>query len=127
MFIPKSLYYTKDHLWLMKVGSGQFFIGITDYAQRTAGKINKVELNLQNTEIKKNILWGKIYGKDSILQLVLPFDCVIENISSDLKHSLINMRPYSNWFIRVSAEVSCNSLLCKDEYEELIKGPLELK
>lgn len=111
----------------MKVGCDQFFIGMTDYAQRTAGKIYRVELHLQSTGIKENILWGKIYGKDSILQLILPFDCSIENINSDLNQSLINMKPYSNWFIRVSAQVSCNLFLCKEEYEEYIKGLSEIK
>jgi glycine cleavage system H lipoate-binding protein len=34
MFIPISLHYTKNHLWLMRIGSDHFFVGITDFAQK---------------------------------------------------------------------------------------------
>lgn len=120
MFIPKSLYYTKDHLWLMRVGANQFFIGMTDYAQKAAGKISRIELHLRSTEIHKNKLWGKIYGHENTLDLVLPFDCEIENINDTLNQSLINAKPYSNWLIRASSNVSSNSFLSSEEYKEFI-------
>lgn len=102
MFIPKSLHYTKNHLWLMRIGADHFFVGITDFAQKQVGTVHRAHLKLESQTIKKDTAWGKINGTEQSLDLVLPFDCEVINTNTNLDHSSLNTKPYEQWFLRVS-------------------------
>ena len=123
MFIPKSLYYTKNHLWLRQVGLYDYFVGITDFAQKEIGEISLIELELTGEHMKKEILWGKIYGLNQTFPLLAPFECKImaTNAILDTNPSSINRDPYNHWFLRVSTVTSNYGLLTNEEYIELIQ------
>lgn len=124
MFIPKGLQYTRNHLWLRKIGVYDYFIGLTDFAQKEIGRINLIELKLEDDCMKKEILWGTIYGNNETFTLVSPFECKImsTNITLDKSPSSINNNPYLNWLLRVSVEmvISPSAFLSSEEYIELI-------
>lgn len=123
MFIPKGLYYTKNHLWLRKIGMYDFFIGITEFVQKEIGEISLIELELNNEYMKKERVWGNIYGLNQTFSLVAPFECKImaTNITLDKNPSSINRDPYNHWFLRVSTNVTTYGLLTNEEYTALIK------
>lgn len=124
MFIPKGLQYTRNHLWLRKIGVYDYFIGLTDFAQKEIGRINLIELKLEDDCMRKEILWGTIYGYNETFTLVSPFQCKImsTNITLDKSPSSINNNPYLNWLLRVSVEmvISPSAFLSSEEYIELI-------
>ncbi|ABQ07455.1 glycine cleavage system protein H [Flavobacterium johnsoniae] len=123
MFIPKSLYYTKNHLWLRQVGLYDYFVGITDFAQKEIGEISLIELEFTGEHMKKEMQWGKIYGLNQTFSLLAPIDCKVmaTNVILDTNPSSINRDPYNNWFLRVSTVVSNYGLLTNEEYIELIQ------
>lgn len=125
MFIPKALYYTKNHLWLRKIGLYDYFIGITDFAQKEIGEINLIELELEGSKMKKEMVWGNIYGPNQTFALIAPLECKImaTNITLDKRASSINSDPYTHWFVRVSVEMAIppGAFLSSREYIELIQ------
>jgi glycine cleavage system H protein len=123
MFIPKGLYYTKNHLWLRKIGSCDFYIGITDYAQNEIGKIELIELELKGAKMKKDVNWGLIHAVNQNLSLVSPLDCEIMAINPVLRENttLINSDPYNHWFLRVTVERHNYYFLSQEDYKQLIK------
>ena len=122
MFIPKGLYYTKNHLWLRQIGLYDYFIGITDFAQKEIGEISLIEFELTGEHMKKEILWGKIYGLNQTFSLLAPIDrkVMATNVILDTNPSSINRDPYNHWLLRVSTVVGNYGLLTNEEYIELI-------
>lgn len=125
MFIPRALYYTKDHLWLRQIGSHDYFIGITDFAQKEIGEISLIELLLKADQMKKEMVWGDIYGTNQTFSLIAPFECKImaTNVILEKNPSSINRDPYTHWFLRISLKNSIPncSFLNSEEYIKLIQ------
>lgn len=123
MIIPKNLYYTKNHLWLRKIGLYDFCIGITDFAQKEIGEIDLIEFSLEGNTIKEMDAWGNVYGINETFSLVSPCECKIIDVNTILnkKPSHINTDPYSYWFLTISADLYPTKFLTHEEYIELIK------
>ncbi|MNL11886.1 Glycine cleavage system H protein [compost metagenome] len=123
MFIPRALYYTKNHLWLRQIGLYDYFVGITEFAQKEIGEISLIELELNVLHMKKEMLWGNIYGLNQTFSLLAPFDCKVmaTNAILDENPSRINRDPYNHWLLRVSTVASAYGLLTSEEYSELLK------
>jgi len=123
MVIPKNLYYTKNHLWLRKIGLFDFCIGITDFAQKEIGEIGLIEIELKDNSIKKDEIWGRVYGTNQTFTLIAPLDCEImaTNTALDKSTPHINTNPYDYWFAMVSVKTYDNSFLSDKEYIQLIQ------
>ncbi|GHC53803.1 glycine cleavage system protein H [Ulvibacter litoralis] len=119
--VPKNRYYTKDHLWLQKIGIYDFYVGITDFGQKELGTIDLIELTPKKKLLKEGTSWGVVYGINNILNLMTPFDCVILERNEELqKHiTYINTAPYKYWFAILSSKIETASLLTYQEYKEL--------
>ncbi|REC79633.1 glycine cleavage system protein H [Chryseobacterium elymi] len=118
MLIPKNLYYTKNHLWLRKIGLYDFCIGITDFAQKEIGEIDLVEFNADGNLIKEAVSWGSVYGINKTFPLIAPCECKIIAVNTILnkKPSHINTDPYSYWFLSISADINTSEFLNYEEY-----------
>ncbi|MCI3936318.1 glycine cleavage system protein H [Chryseobacterium aahli] len=123
MIIPKNLYYTKNHLWLRKIGLCDFCIGITDFAQKETGKIDLIELNVEKNRLAKSALWGVIYGTNATFSLIAPCECEITTMNTVLNThpSQINLDPYDSWVLSISANISTQEFLTQEEYLKLIR------
>jgi glycine cleavage system H protein len=123
MFIPKGLYYTKNHLWLRKIGLSDFYIGITDYTQNEIGKIELVELELKDFKMKKDVKWGLVHAINQKFTLIAPLDCEIIAINTTLQENayIINPDPYIHWFLRVTVKRHNHYFLSHEEYKQHIK------
>lgn len=123
MFIPRALYYTKNHLWLRQIGLYDYFVGITDFAQKEIGEISLIELELNGQHMKKEMVWGNIYGTNQTFALLAPIDCKVMSTNSilDTNPSSINRDPYNHWLLRVSTVTSIYGLLTNEEYTALIQ------
>ncbi|PWN58160.1 glycine cleavage system protein H [Chryseobacterium viscerum] len=121
MLTPKNLYYTKNHLWLRKIGLYDFCIGITDFAQKEIGEIDLVEFNVEENIITETVSWGAVYGINKTFSLISPCDCKIIEVNTMLnkKPSHINTDPYSYWFLSVSTEICTSEFLTGEEYIKL--------
>ncbi|MFO7719348.1 MAG: glycine cleavage system protein H [Gillisia sp.] len=117
---PKNLYYTKQHLWLQKIGLFDFYVGITDFGQKEIGKIDLIELTFKDSFLKKGSIWGTVYGINDTFNLVAPFDCKIieENADLDKCTAYVNTGPYKYWFAILTATIDTVALLNFDEYKQ---------
>lgn len=118
--VPKNIYYTKQHLWLQKIGLYDFCVGITDFGQKEIGKIDLIELTIKKSFLKKGTIWGTIYGINDTFHLIAPFDCKIVEKNCDLhKHAAyVNTAPYKYWFAILSAKIDVTTLMTYYNYTQ---------
>ncbi|GGG43863.1 glycine cleavage system protein H [Bizionia arctica] len=121
MQIPKNIYYTKQHLWLQKIGLYDFYVGLTDFGQKEIGTIDLIELTMKGNLIKKGATWGTVYGINETFNLIAPFDCEIIEKNKDLQNqtAYVNTAPYKYWFAIVTTKIDPNSLLTFQDYKQL--------
>ena len=123
MQVPKNIYYTKQHLWLQKIGLYDFCVGITDFGQKEIGEIDLIELTSKEDILKKGSPWGIVYGTNHTFQLIAPFDCKIVEINRDL-HKItgyVNTAPYKYWFAILSATIDTATFLTFQDYTQYIQ------
>ena len=121
MQIPKNIYYTKQHLWLQKIGLNDFCVGITDFGQKEIGEIDLIELTIKGSLLKKGSIWGVVYGINDTFHLIAPFDCKIVEKNRDLQKltAYINTAPYKYWFAILTAKTDTATLLTFQDYTQL--------
>jgi glycine cleavage system H protein len=123
MQVPKNIYYTKQHLWLQKIGLYDFCVGITDFGQKEIGVIDVIEFTSTENVLKKGATWGTVYGTNSTFDLIAPFDCEIIEKSKTLHEytAYVNTAPYNYWFAILTSEIDADSLLNFEDYKLFIQ------
>lgn len=125
MEVPKNLYYTKEHEWVLVEGD-EGKIGITDYAQSELGDIVFVELPEPGLTVIQGGVFGTIEAVKAASDLFSPISGEIVAINGllDQEPELINNSPYENgWIARVKFNdpLEVETLLSADEYAEIIE------
>jgi glycine cleavage system H protein len=95
--------YAKSHEWTRK-DSGEFVIGITDYAQESLSDIVYVELPEEGDKLDRGDSFGVVESVKAASDVYMPVDGEISAINSELEDSpeLVNQDPYGvGWLIRV--------------------------
>lgn len=123
MHVPKSLYYTKNHLWLRKIGLYDFCVGITDFAQKEIGEIHCVEFSEQEISITEESSFGSVYGINKTFELIAPYNCNVAEINKNIavRPFHINTDPYNCWFVIVSNPIPTDEFLTYEDYIKIIK------
>ena len=116
--------FTKEHEWV--VSSDQIVIvGITDFAQDQLGDIVSIELPRVASSFKQNDVMVIIDSVKASSDIYCPVDGEITEINEKLlEHpELINQSPYEEgWIVKIkpSNTIQLDSLLSKEQYDELI-------
>jgi glycine cleavage system H protein len=116
--------FTKEHEWIEK--SDQIIIvGITDFAQDQLDDIVSIELPQVGSSFKQNDVMSIIDSVKASSDFNCPVDGeIIETNEKLLEHpELINQSPYKEgWIVKIkpSNPEQIDSLLSKEQYEELI-------
>ncbi len=116
--------FTKEHEWV--VSSDQIVIvGITDFAQDQLGDIVSIELPQVASSFKQNDVMVIIDSVKASSDIYCPVDGEITEINEKLlEHpELINQSPYEEgWIVKIkpSNTIQLDSLLSKEQYDELI-------
>ncbi len=101
--IPQNLLYTEDHEYLKPAGdAGEFYIGITDYAQGELGDIVFVELPKVGAKFKKHDVFGTIEAVKAVSELYSPLagEVVEVNGALDGDPAVVNRDPYGEgWMV----------------------------
>jgi len=101
--MPDDLYYHKEHTWA-RVEYKKVRIGVTDFAQKSAGDIVYVDLPFEGDEVVQDKPFGKMQSAKWIGELYAPVSGEIISVNEilDRKPTLINESPYeSGWIIVV--------------------------
>ena len=103
--IPDSLYYTEEHEYLRETDTdGEYYVGITDYAQGELGDVVFVELPGVGDTFSKMDVFGTIEAVKAVSDLFAPVsgEVVEVNAALDDDPALVNGDPYGEgWMIRI--------------------------
>lgn len=121
--IPQGLYYTTEHEYVREADAeGEYYVGITDYAQGELGDVVFVELPRAGESFHRMDVFGTIEAVKAVSELYSPMsgEVVEVNGSLDEDPALVNSDPYGEgWMIRLAiADASeLDELLTAAEYE----------
>jgi len=103
--IPDSLYYTDEHEYLRESETdGEYYVGITDYAQGELGDVVFVELPGVGDTFSKMDVFGTIEAVKAVSDLFAPVSGEVVEVNAALEDdpALVNGDPYGEgWMIRI--------------------------
>lgn len=103
--IPDSLYYTEEHEYLRETETdGEYYVGITDYAQGELGDVVFVELPAVGDTFSKMDVFGTIEAVKAVSDLFAPVSGEVVEVNGALDDdpALVNGDPYGEgWMIRI--------------------------
>ena len=118
-------WYTRDHLWVKKIGENLFRIGVTfDYLDRLAA-INIVELPEVGHVVRAGDSIAVLESSKAAVEIPSPFAGKIKNVNTAAvtDPGLINRQPMADgWLVEIEADEpeSLEGLLSEDEYHKLL-------
>lgn len=128
MNIPENLSYTKEHEWIEDLGSGNYRVGITDYAQDALGDVIFLEVKDVGIQVAKGEVLGEAESTKSVSDLYAPISGSLKAVNSDLTDTpeLVNSDPYGKgWICEIEAsEIVQKELefLSPEDYKELVEN-----
>ena len=124
--IPKDLYYTDSHTWLLIEGDVGT-VGVTDFAQPELGEIVFIELPEKGSEIVQDLAFGTIEAMKTVAELISPIsgEVIEKNDSVESEPRQVNSDPYGDgWMIKISIRdpKEVENILTPEDYENFISG-----
>ena len=124
MTSPSDLFYTKEHLWVIKSPEGDWLAGITDYAQDLLGDIVYLDPPKVGTNIQSTKPCGIVESVKTGSDLHAPMDGVVTEVNEALVDSPeeINDHPYKAWIFKFEPANADDTdhFLNADAYDALI-------
>lgn len=121
--IPSDLLYSEEHEYLRPAEEeGQYYVGVTDYAQGELGDVVFVELPGPGDSFGKMDVFGTVEAVKAVSDLYMPVGGEILEVNETLDSdpSLVNSDPYGEgWMIkiRIADEGELEGLLDGAGYE----------
>ncbi|MGA2872954.1 MAG: glycine cleavage system protein GcvH [Candidatus Dormibacteria bacterium] len=118
--IPDDLHYMiNQHMWVRRQSDGSVLLGITDVAQKLAGKIVAVTTKKVGRAITKGQSTGTIESSKWVGPIPSPLtgEIVAVNGAPQEDPTMLNRDPYGNWIVRLRPS------LWDQESGELVTGP----
>lgn len=122
MFSIEEMQFSKEHVWLKKIKSNEYYLGITDFAQDLLGDIVFAEIKLNHKAKSGNAL-GYIESVKTSSDIISPADAEVIEINPLLSKSIeqINENPYETWLCKITTiGGEIENLLSHEEYQTLI-------
>jgi len=100
--VPEDLHYHKEHLWA-RVEFNKVRIGMTDFAQQSAGDIVYVDLPFEGDEVEQDKSFAKVQSAKWVGELYAPLSGEIVSVNEILnrKPTVINESPYEGGWVIV--------------------------
>jgi glycine cleavage system H protein len=101
--LPDDLYYTTEHTWA-KVEGDSVVVGVTDFAQAMAEKIQAVQLPFEGESVEFMKPFGTLESGKWTGKIYAPVSGEVTAFNEGLwdDASFINNDPYGAWLIKVS-------------------------
>ena len=102
--LPKNLYYSKEHEWVLIEKNGLIRIGITDYAQKKMHEIVFVALPSKGFEVKQREILGTAESVKAVSEVFSPVSGQVIEVNEELALSpeLVNQDPYGKgWMVLI--------------------------
>lgn len=124
MFSIEEMKFSKEHIWLKKIQSNEYYLGITDFAQDLLGDIVFADIKLNQKTTSGSAL-GFIESVKTSSDIISPADAEVIEINPLLSKSIeqVNEKPYETWLCKItSSDNNMVNLLSHEEYQALIKN-----
>jgi glycine cleavage system H protein len=118
--IPDDLYYlVEKHVWVRREGDGAVLLGITDPAQKLAGRIVALTTKKIGRVIAKGQSAGTVESSKWVGPIPSPLsgEIVAVNEVPQKDPAVLNRDPYTNWVVRLQPSK------WDEEYGEMLTGP----
>ena len=127
LILPDDMRYAQDHEWVKTEGDG-VRVGISDYAQDQLGDIVYVELPEVGASLAKGEEFGTVESVKAVSELFMPIGGEVLAVNTALEDAPenVNNSPYDQgWMIEIkpSDPGEMDTLMTKDAYLEMLKGP----
>ena len=125
---PDELLYTEEHEYLRPAGDdGEYYVGITDYAQGELGDVVFVEMPAVGDSFGRMDVFGTVEAVKAVSDLYSPVSCEILEINGAVEAdpSVVNGDPDGEgWLIkvRITDESELDALLGAEEYRAHVGG-----
>ena len=126
--IPAGLLFTEEHEYLKAAdAAGEYFVGITDYAQGELGDIVFVELPKVGEKFARMDTFGTVEAVKAVSDLYMPVSAEVLDVNGELADNpaVVNSDPYGGgWMIRIrlTDTKELDALLGAEEYARHIEG-----
>ena len=121
----EEILFSKDHIWLKKIDSNSYYLGITDFAQDLLGDIVFADILLDKQVVSGSAL-GIIESVKTSSDIISPSDAVVIEINPVLKNAIeqVNEKPYETWLCKIATikGEEIPYLVNHDDYQALIKN-----
>ena len=123
---PDDLLYTEEHEYLRPTGEpGEYYVGITDYAQGELGDVVFVGAPAAGDTFGRMDVFGTVEAVKAVSDLYCPVSCEVVEVNAAVESdpSVVNADPYGEgWLIKVrlTDESELDQLLGAEEYRALI-------
>ncbi|HEX6588285.1 MAG TPA: glycine cleavage system protein GcvH [Longimicrobiales bacterium] len=123
---PDDLLYTEEHEYLRPAGTaGEYYVGITDYAQGELGDVVFVETPAVGDSFARMEVFGTVEAVKAVSDLYSPVSCEVIEVNPAIESdpSVVNADPYGDgWLIKVALtdESELDALLGAEEYRSHI-------
>ena len=128
---PENLYYHKEHNWA-RVEGDVVVVGITDFSQKLAGAIKRVETLEEDDEVTQDKPMGTISSGKWTGKIYAPFSGEIIEVNEDVEDepNLINDDPYGDgWIVKIApsnVDSEINNLMkVGPDFEAWLKGEIQ--
>lgn len=102
--VPEGYYYHKEHTWVKKE-EHYFVVGVTDFAQKLAGEIKRVQTLEEEDEVESGEPFGTLSSGKWTGKLISPVSGEIVAVNEEVTEEnpgLINESPYDKgWIIKI--------------------------
>lgn len=117
-----AMRYSEEHEWILDTESGDYLVGITDYAQDSLGEIVFIDLPSVGDEFEKGDTFGQIESVKAASELYMPVNGSVTEVNAKLddEPGLINSSPEKDgWMIKIkTADASeVDALMDSAKYE----------
>lgn len=128
MNIPKNLFYTEEHEWVLIEGNIAT-VGITDFAQEALDELVYVEVDTVGEELDRHEVFGTVEAVKTTSDLFTPMAGKILEFNTELDENegdnptMVNEDPYGKgWIVKIelSDPEDREGLLTPEEYTKLI-------
>ena len=121
-----SLYFTKEHEWVLFDEDNIATIGITDFAQESLGDITYVQLPKEGDSIRRNDPFGVVESVKAVSDLYAPVTGRVVEINQPVVAApeLINQDPMDDgWMVKVEfkGEPDTTDLMTEAQYKSYIQ------
>lgn len=105
MNIPNDLLFAQTHEWVRHGDDGQYWVGISNYAQEALGDILFLKLPELGSLVKQGEACATIESLKAASDIHAPISGIISeiNVAAVDKPESINTQPYDVWLFKIQA------------------------